>query len=520
MKIIFISIVALQLYSVSAASTPVTLDTSHIAEPRCAEALRELKFPLPQTEGSGEVYCQLLDFLKSLGPGEAPTNYITHSLPFFIKVNVLEEVKNFLLDVMRGETDEPVDFNDFAINATLTGIGIGPGTFQDPFVFNKWKHFLTPSAILAPYDLGGGKTRLEHFIDKVFDLISNNPIFVATLYRVHEKYPISTWAERMERSLRNEDGLLMTSLKKVITASVHQAAVYDGLVREMYRDPAGFLHDLEKSLQVNFEVADMSGTSLFYNVKYPSVRKPIKEFVRASRETRQKKAIEGGKAVAQQLQLWDVEDAELEAAQAKRKARRKNAKNKGKVLPSFLWPRRDFKQRTEINLASMMVERDPTKALRTNILEATYAELYLWRGYYGKTKGCDESCYEKFGEGKYLFTDSRSWAYLYHAWNAAFCLTTGSIGKFWAKLFVPAVMEDDSGESYIIRRTLALWLALTRIANRIAMRNNALLPTVDDHEFDNDDAMQILRHFGGVSTASWAAEALMAKAKTGEDILV
>uniref|UniRef100_A0A0G4GZ82 Uncharacterized protein n=1 Tax=Chromera velia CCMP2878 TaxID=1169474 RepID=A0A0G4GZ82_9ALVE len=489
----------------------------------------------------------------------ASQSVFAHHLPGLSPSDVIPPIKKIILDAIneRSHFDGPPDFHHITINSTLEEIGIGRQ--QDEFLFNKWKHLFSPEAITAPYKTDDGRTRLEVFVDRVLELVADNPILMGTLMRLNLAYPSSDWQQLMQDSLVESDDVFVTDLSELIHRSVHQAVVYDGLVREMYRDPASFLFDVEKSLQVKFEGADLSGGGIFFNIKFPSVRKPIKEFINTSRKTKEEDFFAAKKSWDKFEDNWNLRSSpenklktkgktsspdvpfgfqstteyeekkqeELEALEGAQEERRRRLKKRGAQIGKSPMFRRDRYQRMQVAVASSMVDEDPTSALRTNIKEATYAELYLWKDstveytgrnhgdvppncvagaviasdrYFGSTRGCDAECYETFGAGKYLFTDSRAWAYLYHAWNVGFTVTTGTVGLFWAKLFVPAVMEDGSGESYIIRRTLALWLALSRIANKRSQLNFLNVNKKrSEHEVKREAGMQLLKRLGDES---------------------
>jgi len=172
---------------------------------------------------------------------------------------------------------------------------------------------------------------------------------------------------------------------------------------------------------------------------------------------------------------------------------------------------------TVVNFFSHMINADPTIALRQNIKEACIAMMYVFKdnpeyfikhannaesevinnveyltaGYppgtvgglviaadkYMKGFDCPEgsACMRTFQDGRFEFTDALLWQHIYSAWNLGFTLATADVGSWWAKLINPAVLEDKTGESYIIRRAIALYVALFRQAflntQRIAFNN-------------------------------------------------
>jgi len=149
-----------------------------------------------------------------------------------------------------------------------------------------------------------------------------------------------------------------------------------------------------------------------------------------------------------------------------------------------------LKEKAILAVMNHVIEADPTEALRLNILEACIAGIYVFHGsalvdpdmkyppntkggfvltadaMFGSPKGCDAACMQVFGQGKFTFSNSLMWQHLYSGWNAALMLASTSMGEWWGKLVTPAVVESPDGETYIIRRTIALWLTLFKKAFR------------------------------------------------------
>jgi len=243
--------------------------------------------------------------------------------------------------------------------------------------------------------------------------------------------------------------------------------ILDSLTRDMYHDPSGFMKQVEK-LYLSYlndpTSLDLTGIDMFFLIKYPSVLKPINEFVKASSQSDDAPSI----------------DVALERIKQGISAE----------ATSFEEDDEGVKEQIVLRAMNYIVEADPTQALRINIFEAALAGIVLFAkrtdlvstGQYPPSTiggfvlasdemidtmpgtSCNAACLRIFGTGKFTFTDSFMWMNLYNGWNLSLMFSATCVGDWMAKLITPAVLEDQTGESYIIRRTIALWLTLFRKA--------------------------------------------------------
>lgn len=353
------------------------------------------------------------------------------------------------------------------------------GVFRAPNELSRFESLMTYEHMVAPYRISSDPEKhaaiVDNFLDQVFTLNMRNPIISGFLTDLESRWPHRTWPDLIKASLAEgaKTGCTTRNTRtSAIRLGMHMALVWDSLTRDMYHDPTGFMQAAEmyllgylKSLDPAKRL-DLTGSSLFFIVKFPSVLKPIHEFVKAKVEA-------AGRIPGSRPHALLEEAAELE----------EDGWFEDAIMETMTY----------------IIDEDPTIALRKNIYEAAYANIvqfaprpalltasqppgYERSGIPGSAIGglviandmmmgglqpgdkCGADCIEVFADGRFTFSNSMEWMDIYNGWNLAFMLSMSDMAEWIPKLVTPAVVEDLSGESYIIRRTIALWLTLFRNA--------------------------------------------------------
>jgi hypothetical protein len=274
---------------------------------------------------------------------------------------------------------------------------------------------------------------------------------------------------------------------------------------------------------------DLDGAAMFFLVKFPSVLKPIAVFIEESEKAEQAQV-----AALAQNRGGGIPKARARRIPAERMEHiRSVIKNAAKLETQGQLPRTgDRYEQFIMMVMGHVIEDDPTFALRKNIYEASYANIVQfekWKKplglparelpggafagmviandlYMGKAPGesCleDPNCMRVFSSGKFTFSNSREWMYIYNAWNLAFMLSMDNMAEWIPKLVAPAVLEDEDGESYIVRRTIALWLTLFRGA----FKNDVLKRTERNKYISMNGPSMPLSHTMGVPVGKMAAD--------------